>query len=294
MGAAGAIIGGIGGAITGATQGKTRGQKVIPESGLEREARELGRGQVRALGELVEFGPGVGDVNLGAISQRDFARALEQAATTGGLPTEAQLGQARGFAEQQFAPQQVALEQALEDQRRQAARLAGARGITQDDPILQAKLAQQRVRGTQRIAAEQSAFASQFGQDLARRQLQLQEAATGVRSGLASQALQNRLTLAKLGSSIFTGGLTARAKATQAETPSNRAGGGLGGFLTGGLASIGAGAGAGSTLVSAFGGSPSKLSDIDGGSGETILGDFGNQPSVRQPGSLADLISRTT
>jgi len=102
-------------------------------------------------------------------------------------------------------------------------------------------LAQQRVRGEQQLAAQQTAGA--FG--VQQRQLGLSQQIANVRQGLASQALANRQTLLNLGNTIQQQGRNFRLGSASSTQTS---GGGLQGFLTGAFG----GASAGLNLATGF------------------------------------------
>lgn len=72
-------------------------------------------GQLGALSDMVNAGPGQADVTAGLNSQRGLAAMLQQYAQGGYMPTEADTAQARQYASTQMQPQQVALQQAFED-----------------------------------------------------------------------------------------------------------------------------------------------------------------------------------
>lgn len=152
--------------------------------------------------KLFGMGPGEQDVQAGLQSQRDFASMLEEYQRTGGLPSAADQASARDFARTQFDVERTRLGFAMEDERQQAARLAARLNRAPTDPIIQAKLAAQRMRGEQDIGAREAAFGSEFGLNLAQQRLGYAQSAAQMRSGLASQAMQNRLALLGLGQQL--------------------------------------------------------------------------------------------
>jgi hypothetical protein len=141
------------------------------------------------------------------------------------------------------------MNQALEQQNIMAMRQAGQMGRTGADPIMQAKLAQLRQQGEERLGAE----AQRYALGNVDRTLNFQNMATQLQGGLATQALQNRQMLLSMGSQLWGQGASFRsgnASVTQS-TP-----GGLAGGISGALA----GAGAGMSLFNAFGGSSNNSS----------------------------------
>lgn len=262
----GQILGGIIGAIAGGEPDKTKQvtRRFTAEAGEQEQlASGIVSDQLKQLQALISGGPGTTESQAGLQSQQELAALLEKFAAGGFVPNQEQIQRGQQFASDVFAPQQVALNQALAEQQVQADRRAGQLGRPVSDPILQAKLAQERARGTLQLQARQGAFAAQFSQNIPLQQLGFQQAATQVRSGLATQALQNRQVLLGLGSGIQQQGQAFRL-GTQDITQTGTSGGGLKGAITGGLA----GAGAGASLFSSFGG-------FGGGGGGASVGSTG-------------------
>jgi hypothetical protein len=155
-----------------------------------------------ALQQYTNLGPGASDVSAGLDSQRALASLLQQMQATGGMPTQANLDQANAFTNNIFAPQQTALQQAFQDQSVQASRQAGLMNRSANDPILRAKLAQEQTRQQQTLNSDKTAYSAQYAQQLPQQQLNLAGQLAQVRSGLATQAMQNRNAMLALGSSV--------------------------------------------------------------------------------------------
>lgn len=251
----GAVAAGLGGALLGGILGGQKEEEtsvktlnVKGETRQETEARKLAEEQLKSLRDLItQQGPGAQDIQAGYQSQVDFANQLQQMAQRGLLPTEADTFYANRTAGQLLAPQQVQLQQSLEDERTRVARLAGQMGRVQGDPILQAKLAQARLQGEAQLGAQQQALATNIAMQLPGQRLGLMEQAAGIRSGLASQALQNRQTLLNLGTGIQSQLQNFRL-GSAGSTVTTQSGGGLVGALTGAIG----GAGAGLNLLTGF------------------------------------------
>lgn len=257
MGPWGAVAGGLlgmlgGGAGTPSTQTTESSADVTlknfadlskGQSELEKQAYQNQLSQLGQLQSLVGAGPGQTDVTAGLTAQQDFASRISQLLGMGG--TDVAAGQA--FAQQIFAPQQVAMQQAFQDQQVQANRLASRMGRAGYDPILRNKLAQEQTRQQAQLQAQQGAFAAQQSREIPQMQLQMAEQLANVRGGLASQAMQNRMAMLNLGQQLTQSERQYRldtARRTQMQSQSGSSGGGLGGAIGGLLGGIGGGAGA--------------------------------------------------
>lgn len=158
--------------------------------------------QLAALTGMVDQGPGGRDVLAGTEAQRNLAALFGREATTGGLPGQQDIRGAQGFASQIFNPQRVALQQALEQQSRSAARQGALLGRSATDPILRAKLASEQTRQQQMLEAQQGAFSADYANQLQQNRLNLSSQQANILGGLATQALQNRQTLLSLGNQL--------------------------------------------------------------------------------------------
>lgn len=267
----GALLGAGLGAIAG-SQGKQASSTSVQSMQLQdidklnqgRSALEATTDQAsltgfRDLQSLLQAGPGQAEVAAGLGAQQDFASRIQQVLNQGGVD----IAGGQQFAQQIFAPQQVAMQQAFQDQEIQANRLAARLGRPGTDPILRNKLAQEQTRQQAALQAQQGAFAAQQAREIPRMQLGYAEALAGVRSGLASQAFQNRQALMQMGQQLTASERQYRmGTATTTNQQQQSSGGGLGGAIAGGLAGIGAApqfAQLGSMFGSWFGGGGQQM-----------------------------------
>lgn len=181
------------------SQSVTSTVNVAPESAEEKQFRLGAADSYGQLGQMVGAGPGQQDVTAALGSTRDLASMLQSFAKGGFLPGQEDITTAQNFAQQMFAPQQTALQQSFQDQQTQANRMAAQMGRGANDPILAAKLAQEQTRQQGMLSAQQGAFAADFGMQLPGQRLGFQEQLANVRSGLATQAMQNRQSLFSMG-----------------------------------------------------------------------------------------------
>ena len=262
----GGLLGLLGGAAGSRTDQTQKSEvKVGAESELERLLRGQQQGQVSDLQNLVNLGPGAQDVTSSLGASRGLASALQQAASTSGLPTANDIQQAQGFASQMFAPQQEQLNQLFGDRSIEVARLSAQLGRPVNDPILQAKLAQGNAREQSLLGAQQGAFAAQQAQQMPFQRLQLQSQLADVQGGLASQAFSNRQAILNMGNTLAQQERQFRLDtATRTGTQSQTSGGGLGGAIGGLFAGVGGGLSAASKLGS-LGGASSAVQDFSGG-----------------------------
>ena len=261
----GGLLGLLGGAAGSRTDQTQKSEvKVGAESELERLLRGQQQGQVSDLQNLVNLGPGAQDVTSSLGASRGLASALQQAASTSGLPNANDIQQAQGFASQMFAPQQEQLNQLFGDRSIEVARLSAQLGRPVNDPILQAKLAQGNAREQSLLGAQQGAFAAQQAQQMPFQRLQLQSQLADVQGGLASQAFSNRQAILNMGNTLAQQERQFRLDtATRTGTQSQTSGGGLGGAIGGLFAGVGGGLSAARKL--GIGGGNSAVEDFSGG-----------------------------
>lgn len=244
------------GAIAGGQQSRssqTTERNLGPASALENQIAGMQPGQLSALEGMVNAGPGQGDVASGVQSQRDLAAMLQQYAAGGYLPSASDTAQARQYASTQFQPQQVALQQSFQDQNQRAAQLASQLGRPVNDPIIQARLAQEQMRQGAQLTAQESAMASQFAMQMPQQRLGYTAQLADVNANLASQAMSNRQALLSLGSQLQNAERNWRLSSAPVTT-SQASGGGLQGIISGGLAGAGAGMGLANMFAGASGG----------------------------------------
>jgi hypothetical protein len=255
--AAPAIIGAVAGSLGSSGQSVTSTRNVAPAGANELYA---GQAQMDILKQLQGFsgaGPGQQDISNAYGAQNDLAAMLRQFSQGGYGPTEADQLTARS----QLAPQfeQVRQNQVVANQQfRQQAATSG-RGPM--DFAFTNRLNQNTGNQMNMLAAQQSQLAAQ--QPMQR--LGFMQDFTNLKQGLATQAMQNRLAISSLGSSIQNAGMQERLGSAGTTQTQSGSGGGLQGALMGGLA----GAGVGASLMNKFGGGssvaqPSASSPWDG------------------------------
>jgi len=264
----GALLGGIAG---GQRQSSTQSQSSSVNAGYatreEADATKAISSNFSNLQKMVDLGPGNSDITAGLNSQRDLAAMLEQYSKGGYAPTAQDMETAKA----QTAPQQVALEQQMRSIREQAARQQALAGRGPTDFVFNNKLNQNQLDLTQQLAAQQSAIAAQqpfqrlgFAENLAQ-----------IRSGLATQAMQNRQAILGLGSQIQSAERNFRlGTASRSGSQTTESGGGLQGTINGALA----GAGAGFGLANMFAKGAPKV-DAAGGT-TSMSADYLSQPSA--------------
>ncbi len=239
------VGGGLLGAIAGGQRSRSRqttesGVRLALESAEEKQFRETTAEQFGQLRGLVGAGPGQQDVQAGLGAQRDLAAMLQQLSQTGGLPGQQDISAARGLAADIFAPEQQAIRAGFGEQQQRTAQLAAQLGRPVNDPILQARLAQEQTRQLGALGARQTAFSAEQAQRLPLQRLGFAGQLADVRSGLASQALANRQTLLGMGQQLQQAERQFRlGTGTRFSTAEQQSGGGLGGAISGGLAGFG-------------------------------------------------------
>lgn len=263
----GALIGGIAGAA-GRETSQTTSRALGPASALETTSGEITQEQLQQLQGLVGQGPGAAEVTAGLQSQQGLAERLRVLSEQGAFPEQQDILRSQDVAGQLFQAEQVGLQQSFQQQEQRTAQLAARLGRSVDDPILQARLAQQQTQAQERLAARQGAFGTQLALQQPFQRLSFAQQETGIRAGLASQALQNRQALASLGTQIRGQEQQFRLQSAPVTT-TQRSGGGLGGFLTGALG----GAAAGSALGRGLGSGGGFLG-LGGGGGGTVADTF--------------------
>lgn len=249
----GAVAGAAGGILGSGDQTTSNVQRVMVDDPSLRE-QMFRRGVDRRFGELeglIGLGPGRTDISASLASTRGLAAAFGEAARTGGLPTEADITATRGISERLFDPQRVALEQAFQDRQTDFARQAAISGRPVTDPILQAKMAQERTRAEERLQANIGSTAQQLALQQPERRLGFLGQQAQIQGGLASQALQNRQTLLGLGNQLAeqerTFRLNTATRTGSQTTPGVNP-------VLGGLAGAAGGASLGAGLARGFGG----------------------------------------
>jgi hypothetical protein len=233
------LIPGIAGAL-GGLFGQTSSQQKIMQgptatgiAGEQAVLQNLSKWQ-----DYVNAGPGMQDVQAGIGSQRDLASMLQNYAQGGFLPGQSDWDTASQFSSRAFRPQEVALNQAHGESTQRMAQLAAQMGRPVNDPILQAKLAQERSQGMERLGASRSAYEAEFAQNLPMQRLGFMGQLSDLRGQLASQAMSNRQAMVSAGSNLEQVSNNFRLAGAGLSTTQ---GGGIRDMITGGFAGYGAG-----------------------------------------------------
>lgn len=251
------LIGGTAGlgAIAGSQKDKsdqTYGVNLGPESDLQKLSESGVSSDYTRLRQITDSMDS--NINAGLDAQKDYAAMLGDFSKGGFLPGTQDFSNANTFAQQAFAPQQVALQQAFQDQTINANRQAALMGRQGNDPILQAKLALEQTRQQAMLNAQQGSFATQYAQQMPAMRLGYAGQRADVLGGLASQALANRQALASMGSSILGNERNWQYQTAQ-HYGHQESGGGLKGAIEGGLA----GASMGMNMVRGMGAMPGAM-----------------------------------
>lgn len=257
----GAAVGGIAGAIPKTAKSQS-GVNVADASDFEKSLRTAQDSLYNQLSSFTQESGNIQDVSASTQSQRDLAQRLQGLIDQGGLPSQQQLQQGQQFAQQAFAPQQVALQQMMQDQTTASNRQSAMLGRSQDDPILRAKLLQEQTRQQAMLNAQVGAAGQQFAIGIPQQQLQLQAQKADVLGSLSNQAFSNRQSLLNIGNT-----LSQQERAYRLDTgtkwSTTKEGGGLGGFLSGAVGGLGTAASLGSAAQRAGG-----FSNLFSGSGQ--------------------------
>lgn len=231
-----------------------------PASVLEKQARGQVSGNLTDLTSLVGAGANQSDVTAGLQSSRGLADLLQQYTQSGGQPNQQDIASAQSLSQDVFAPERNAVQQNFSEQQQRTAQLSARLGRPANDPILQAKLAQEQTRQLSDVQARQTQFRAQQAQSMPLQRLQFQSQLADVRGGLASQAFQNRTALLSLGQQIQQGERDFRVKtATTRQTQNSN---------PGLMSTIGAVAGVGGALFGAGGSFPGAFGLGSGGGGD--------------------------
>ncbi len=215
-------------------------------SDLEKQGRAAIGSQFSQLQDFTGLGPGSSDVSGGYQAQLDLGSMLKNYASGGFLPSQADYAQGQSQAAMAFKPQQVMADQEFQQAQIRANQLSAQLGRPANDPIIQSKLAQERMQSQERLGANQSAYGAQIAQSMPGQRLGFTQQYTDVKSGLASQAMANRQALLSLGSGIQESERGFRLQTGQQwGNQSQESGGGLKSLLT-------MAAGLGSTAMSAY------------------------------------------
>lgn len=226
--AGGALLGAMAGGQGTKGQSQTTSINVGGESELERLARLQ---QEQGFGDLSR----IQRENFGQANQASqaYGNLLQQYQKTGGLPTSADLTQARSFAEQALAPQQAQIDLAMRQSTEAAREQAALSGRGPTDFALNTKLAGQRSDLMSQLGAQQAALGAQYAQQLSQNRLGFAGQFADLQQGLATQAMQNRMAIMGLGSQIQQAGQNFRVNTASRTSATPDRPGGLMGQLTG-------------------------------------------------------------
>lgn len=272
----GAIIGGVAGSQKDRSSGSnSSGIDLAPESDLEKQGGRLTSEGLSSLEGMVNAGPGQKDVAAAYSQQGALAELLNDFAKSGGAAGQQDILQAQESAKLQFAPQQLAINQAFEQEQIRAKQLAAQLGRPVNDPYIQTQLGKERMNMQAMLGAQQGAYVNQESRGNAMSRLGFTSQLTDVRSNLASQAMANRQALLSLGQGVQQSERNFRlATGTRWGKQEQESGGGTKGMLEGGL--MGAGTGMGFSNMLGFGGGAGG-----GGSTQSV------QLQSRQPGGMS-------
>ena len=196
----GAALGGLGGVLgSGAPDREFIAPPIADPGGLEKLGFGVARTRFQDLMGYTDLGPGGTDITQALEARRGLAATLGNLAQTGLVPTAADITQGQTTAEALSSPQRVAMEQAFRRQGLEAQRTSQRLGRGPSDPLIQAKLAQSRLESQERMGASQGALAQRLAMLRPEQRLQLQSRQADVLGGLATQAMQNRMSLLSLG-----------------------------------------------------------------------------------------------
>lgn len=235
------------------------------------------------MGNLVNAGPGMNEVKANMGTQNDLANMLKSFSQGGFMPGQQDFASANQFAQSAFQPQQVAINQQFQDEQLKANQMAARMGRSANDPLIQAKLSQERQRAQERLGASQSSYVSEFARSMPQQRLGYMGQLADLRSGLASQAMSNRQALVSLGSQIEGQGRQFRLGSAQINQQQN-SGGGLGGALSNFMGMTGA------LQKGGFGGG--ILDMFKGGGNNDINMPNGPSESMGAGGSTSNLFDR--
>jgi hypothetical protein len=249
-----------------ANQG-SKGMQMAPASESELAGGAAATKGINQFSEFTDLGPGAKDIKTNMSTQNELADMLRNFSQGGFLPGQQEFATANQFAQSAFQPQQVAINQQFQDEQLKANQMAARMGRPVNDPLIQAKLSQERQRAQERLGASQSAYVSEFAQSLPQKRLGYMGQLADLRSGLASQAMQNRQALVSMGSQLENSGRQFRLGSA---TQTSSSGGGTGGAIAGLLGGIGATKGGG--FMDLFNSIGSKDT---GGGGANIVNNLG-------------------
>lgn len=219
-----------------------------------------------------------------------LAEMLTSMRESGGLPGEADIKAGTDIAGKLFQGQRTALSQRFEDMNTEYARKAASMGRDVMDPILQAKMGQEKTRQSAQLSADEGASAQMHAMNLPGQRLSYQQMMVDLQGGLAQRAWDNRSAIMAAGMQIGQSERNWRLN-TSGQVSSTEQKWDFGDYLNAGLGIVGTGVGMASKL-GAFGGagaatpSPSGFGPTAPGS-ETGLGSMGPSSLSAGAGGLS-------
>jgi hypothetical protein len=189
--------------------GSTAGVRLGPQSAFEQMLGQDMESQYSGLRGMLLDDPNTAERVAATKEYQNFVEMMSGINKSGGMPSAEDMQRANSFADQLFAPQREALNQSFEFAQQDAAKLAARLNRPINDPIIQAKLQQERMRQSNMLSADRSAFVAQEARSQPFQRLGMQEQLFNAKSGLAdlkagiaSQAMANRMQLLNLGNSL--------------------------------------------------------------------------------------------
>lgn len=201
--AIGAGVGLLAGLMSPDEQTQTKRMQVAPASAWENQGQSLQQSTLPGITAGLSGLPGQEQLNKEAFgASNDFAALLKQYQTTGGMPNQQDITSAQSYANQITAPQQQQMNLALRNSRQQYATNAGIQGRGINDFAMNNKLNLQAQDFAQSLGAQQQSIGAQYAQQISQNRLGFSGQLAELKTGLASQAMQNRMAIMGLGSQI--------------------------------------------------------------------------------------------
>jgi hypothetical protein len=241
------------------------GVNLAQQSELDKYGGQLTDSSLRSLEGMVNAGPGLSSIGEANSQYGTLASMLGDYSKNGGAPGQQDWLQANDFAKNQFAPQQMQIDQSFEAEQERAKQLAVQMGRSPNDPYIQAQLSKQKMQMQNMMGAQQGAFVGQEARNSAMGRLGFTSQLADLKGSLASQAMANRQALLSLGSGVQQQERNWRYQISDKWGKNNteqESGGGMKGALTGAIAGAGVGMGM-------SGGMGSRPTSVTPGGGQT-------------------------
>jgi hypothetical protein len=277
---AGALLGAAAGGqkdVTTAQGSSASGVNLAPQTELDKYGGQLTDSSLRSLEGMVNAGPGLSSIGQANSQYESLASMLGEYSKNGGAPGQQDWLQANEFAKNQFAPQQMQIDQSFESEQERAKQLAVQMGRSPNDPYIQAQLSKQKMQMQNMLGAQQGAFVGQEARNNAMGRLGYTSQLADLRGSLASQAMSNRQALLSLGSGVQQQERNWRYQISDKwgkSSQEQQSGGGFKGMVSGAMAGASMGMG---------------ISNAMGGGGQAPAGGGGGMmygPPAPPPGSV--------